>query len=213
MIVVTDCASRNPLNFAKIADCCSSDNWEKPYVTKTRHEFSLLGLLLVGQCYAAGPFGFEKGMTQEQVIKLVGRAAVKEIKNVDGSPDIVIVELNTAPKAHPSFESYRLFITPEKGIVKIVALGTDINTNSFGAEVHNQFIETRDAIARIYGSGETLDSLISGSIWSEPRDRMMGLLKKERILSGFWNLKSAPVNHITVIGARRLWPFLRKRLP
>ena len=60
---------------------------------------ALLGLLLIGHCYATGPFGFECGMTQEQVVKLVGRTAVKEIKPVDGSPDIVLVELSTAPKA------------------------------------------------------------------------------------------------------------------
>lgn len=161
---------------------------------------SLLGLLLIGQCYAAGPFGFEYGMTQEQVVKLVGRTAVKEIKPVDGSPDIVLVELNTAPKPHPLFESYLLYITPDKGLMKISALGKDVQTNPFGTELHDQFMETRDAVAKIYGTADTIDTLLHGSIWSDPQDWMMGLIKKERLLSAFWNLKSAPVNHITVIG-------------
>ena len=103
-------------------------------------------------------------------------------------------------KPNPLFESYLLYITPDKGLVKIAALGKDIHTNSFGAEVHDEFMETRDAVAKLYGTPDTIDTLLQGSIWSEPQDWMMGLIKKERLLSAFWNLKPAPVNHITVIG-------------
>jgi hypothetical protein len=67
----------------------------------------------------SGPFGFEHGMTREQVVTLVGRDAVKHFK---GDLDD-IVTLVTAPKPHPDFEEYMLMISPERGLVKILVSG------------------------------------------------------------------------------------------
>lgn len=41
--------------------------------------------------------------------------------------------------------------------------------------------------------------LKAGSIWDESRCWMMGLLKKERVLVSFWDVKSTLPNHITSI--------------
>jgi hypothetical protein len=44
-------------------------------------------------------------------------------------------------------------------------------------------------LGQIYGLGSKRDLLLTGSIWNEPREWMMGLLKKERMYSYFWEAK------------------------
>ena len=75
----------------------------------------------------SGPFGFEAGMTKEQIIEIVGSAAIKETTG-----DTTI--FSNAPKADPIFESYALRISPEHGLLKIVALSKNISTNGLGTE-------------------------------------------------------------------------------
>lgn len=139
-----------------------------------------------------GPFGFGYGMTTEQVVRLLGKQAVKEAKD-----DRLL--LATAPKPHPAFEEYMLFFSPKQGMLKIVAIGKTIQTNGFGEEARDAFIEIRDALQRTYGAPNTHDFLKSGSIWGEPRDWMGGLLKNERVLAEFWDVKSTLPSHITSI--------------
>jgi hypothetical protein len=148
--------------------------------------------LTVFQIFAAGPFGFEYGMTKEQVIAAVGQNAVR--KATDDA-----LEITTVPKPHPAFESYVLIISPTRGLVKIVAVGNTIKTNGLGGEVRDAFTETQVLVARNYGSPEkAFDFLRSGSIWNDPQDWMMGLAKKERVLTSFWAFVNSP-NHITTM--------------
>ena len=64
----------------------------------------------------SGPFGFEYGMTREQIIKLIGKQAVKETKGDT-------MDVTTAPKPHPAFERYILIVSPDKGLLAVSALG------------------------------------------------------------------------------------------
>ena len=128
----------------------------------------------------SGPFGLHKGLTQEQVIQIVGKGAVKEVKDDN-------LRLFTVPKPHSVFEFYSLTISPKDGLLKIVAAGKDIKTNGFGESVHSSFIEIRDAISETYGQPKvTLDTLNTGSLWVETQYWMMGLLKGERVLGSLW---------------------------
>jgi len=130
-----------------------------------------------------GPFGFERGMTKEQIIALVGSDKVDN----ELSRDDVIV-LTTAPKPHPAFKEYYLFISPELGLLKLGATGVDINTNVFGNQVHSKFVEIQVALSAFYGKPPivSFDRLRSGSNWRDPQDWMMGLLKEERVLTALW---------------------------
>jgi hypothetical protein len=146
--------------------------------------------LIVFQVFAAGPFGFEYGMTKEQVIAAVGQSAVKKATSDS-------LEVTTAPKPHPAFESYVLVISPTRGLVKLVAIGNTIRTNGFGSEVQEAFTETQVLVVKNYGSPEkAYDFVRSGSIWHEREDWMMGLAKKERVLASFWDFVNSPT-HIT----------------
>ena len=128
----------------------------------------------------SGPFGFEAGMTMEQIIEIVGSAAIKETTG-----DTTI--FSNAPKADPIFESYALRISPEHGLLKIVALSKNINTNGFGNELKSAFKDIRAAFAKIYGRPvHEMDLLTNGSIWTGPDDWMTGLLKGERVFGCNW---------------------------
>jgi hypothetical protein len=149
--------------------------------------FSLLATVAFAQ-ETSGPFGLHRGLTQEQVIRIVGKDAIKET-NGD------TLRLLRVPKPHPAFEFYSLIFSPKDGLLKIVAYGKDIRTNGFGEAVHDSFIEIRDAISKTYGQPKfTLDRVKAGSIWKEPEDWMMGLLKEERGLTTAWD--SGLPNHI-----------------
>ncbi len=131
-------------------------------------------------------------MTKEQVVQLVGNQAVQDFKED-------VLTLTTAPKPYAAFEAYSLVISPDKGVLKIVAVGKTIGTNGFGSELHDAFNEIRGAVTTTYGKPETYDYLKSGSIWGEPQEWMMGLLKKERTLVAYWTVKDTKPNHITYI--------------
>jgi hypothetical protein len=138
----------------------------------------------------SGPFGLRKGMTQQQVIEIVGKSAVKETKGDD------TLRVLTVPKPHPAFEFYSLIFSPTEGLLKITAYGNDIRTNGFGEKVHDSFSEIRGALSDTYEKPDgDMDFLQSGSIWKEPEDWMMGLLKEERHLASIWQNRPLP-NHI-----------------
>jgi hypothetical protein len=133
-----------------------------------------------------GPFGLHRGMTREQVIQLVGKDAIKP--GIPGRTELDTLRLYRVPKSHPAFEYYTLIFSPKDGLLKILAIGSNISTNVFGETLHTSFIELRDVISQTYGQPRgTIDSVQSGSIWNDPQDWMMGLLKKERTLAAAWD--------------------------
>jgi hypothetical protein len=133
-------------------------------------------------------------MTKEQVLQLVGRGSVKEEK-------IDMLILITVPKPHSAFETYYLIFGPQ-GLVKIMASAKTLETNGFGQALKDAFLDLRDAVARTYGTPDTYDTLTPGSIWDEPKDWVMGVLKKERALEASWPAAAALKlpNRITAIG-------------
>ena len=92
----------------------------------------------------AGPFGLHRGMTQEQLIQIVGKAAIKEVKD-----DRITVL--TVPKPPPAFEYYSLSFSSDAGLLHVVAYGRDIRTNVFGEAVRDSFSTILDALSRTYG--------------------------------------------------------------
>ena len=148
---------------------------------KTRLIVALGVLATVGFAQeSSGPFGLRRGMTRAQVIEVVGKGAIKEIK---GDRMGVL----TVPKPHPAFGFYWLGFSPDQGLLKILALGNDIETNGFGEEIRESFKTILDAVSKTYGKpGDVFDYVRHGSTWEEPEDWMMGLVKKERRLDAFW---------------------------
>lgn len=153
----------------------------------------LLVIFPASFCFA-GPFGFDYGMSKQQIIRLVGRDAVaKETEDT--------LELKTAPKPHSAFELYICVISPQKGLLKVGAIGVDVETSSSGFELRHSFDALEQALTDNYGTPEkTFDFLQAGSIWNEPQDWMMGLLKHDRVLAYYWSPKPGAIHHIESIG-------------
>jgi hypothetical protein len=160
---------------------------------------ALLTVALPGVCFA-GPFGFNYGMTKEQVIAIVGKDAV--LKDQD-----YLLRVSNAPSPDPAFEAYLLVISPTKGLLKIMATGKTIESSAYGTELKVGFMSVRDSVARRYGApSENFDFVQPGSALNQPSDWMAGLLKKDRKLGATWEFaptekkpREAKDDHLTGI--------------
>jgi len=152
-----------------------------------------------GSCWAA-PFGFENGMTKEQIIKLLGS---ESLVKVEGDT----YQFRKAPQPNDRFEFYILTISPERGLLKVAAVSKDIETSVYGEELRQEFEEIKGGLTKTYGEGDTFDFLKAGSIWDEDKQWMMALLSRERELASAWQF-SIPTDHVTVLflEARALSP-------
>ncbi len=95
----------------------------------------------------------------------------------------------TLASGHPDFESYLAILTPEHGLCKLVAQGKNIDSNAYGTELEGRYKDLLAAVKLKYGApAREFNFIAGGSIWREPRDWMMSLLKTERKLIAFWAL-------------------------
>src|SRR5262245_32750798 len=114
---------------------------------------SLVNLVAAGTMLASGlsaqaksgPFGLCKGLSREAILKLIGNDAV-----IKTAGDALVVR--RVPKPHPAFDMYTLVVSPNQGLVKLLAVGITIKTNGFGDEVRESFMEIRDVLAKTYGN-------------------------------------------------------------
>jgi len=134
-------------------------------------------------------------MTKAEMIDLVGHAAIDQ---ANSSGDAVIV--NRAPRPHPSFAYYVVIISPRNGLVKVVGVGTTIETSAYGSELKSEFEELLESLVPIYGTPKLFDYLRAGSIWREPRDWMAAMIDKERTLEAFWAPSLPFDNRVATIG-------------
>jgi hypothetical protein len=66
------------------------------------------------------------------------------------------------------------------------AVGVDIPSDSFGQAIKSAVDRVRDDLEVRYGQPQALDLLTPGSIWNDPQDWLMGLVKGERSYAFFW---------------------------
>ncbi len=143
---------------------------------------------------SAGPFGFEKGMTREQIISLVGKDAV-DTKGTHGD----VLEVTTAPKPHSAFESYAMIVSPNKGLLKVMAIGKTIKTGDSGFEIRSAFNDISAGITQKYGKPfKTFDFCNGGVGCTDSEYWMLALLQKNRTLAAFWKSPELP-NYVTAI--------------
>jgi len=141
----------------------------------------LASLAVLGTEPSQGPFGLRRGMSKDEVVQAAGK-----VIKVDGD----VIQLATVPRPHPDFDEYFTCISPSQGLLEILANGKTIDTSVYGTELQGEFEKIRDAISMTYGPPtQNFDFLRVGSIWNEPRDWMEGLIKKDRTLSAYWELK------------------------
>ncbi len=133
-------------------------------------------LLAISTTTYAGPFGLDMGTPLAELNKLMKLKLEKT----------ALYSTPSVPKPHPDFDDYRLVVTPNHGLCKVIAWSRIISTSVYGTELVNKFSDVESALNAKYGASKRYDFLRSGSIWNEPRDWTMGLLKKERTLTSYW---------------------------
>jgi hypothetical protein len=160
---------------------------------------ALLTIALPGLCFA-GPFGFDYGMTKEQIIKIVGKDAVIKDQGF-------ILRVIKAPEADSKFEAYTLFISPDKGLLKIIAAGQTIDSSVYGTEVQVGFNTIRDSLITYLGApSQDYDFVQPDSKLNSPSDWTDALQKKQRVLAATWDLtarkhrsKDVKDDHVTAV--------------
>jgi hypothetical protein len=132
---------------------------------------------------AEGPFGFKKGLTQEEIELMTGISLdpIASRKNTYIS--------STVPKPHRAFNNYLLTIGQTTGLCSVRAVGKDIETSGYGIQIKIEFNSLESVLAEIYGIGEKTDQLLPDSIWKDAGDWMMGMVKKDRYLLTQWEGK------------------------
>ena len=141
----------------------------------------LLGTLLslVPAVAASGPFGFSNESTPNGT-------------HCSKMDDPMWYKCNSAPKAHPDFDYYVIQHHNDLGVCFLKAVGKDIKTNSFGDQLTAQTDKLKNQISSKYGSpSKIVDRLISGSIWNDPEDFMMSMVKKDRLFYIQWEVDSS----------------------
>lgn len=135
-------------------------------------------LFLLSSAVTAGPLGFSRGMSIEDIKKL-------GVFQPDTDP--YWYAANSINKGHDNFEKYLVLVTPAHGLCKVIGIGRDIDTNSFGDQLKSRYKELTSSLIQKYGRpSKEFDFLRRGSIWNDDHDFMMGLTKKDRTLSSFW---------------------------
>ena len=121
----------------------------------------------------AGPFG---------VIPGASLSTLKVVQKLDEQTYLVEV-----PMPNSTFEGYVATATTQDGICKITAIGKDYQADSYGMTVKSKFADMRQMLREKYGNDKMYDQLNYGSIWNEPKDWSMAVMKHERSLASFWD--------------------------
>jgi hypothetical protein len=122
----------------------------------------------------SGPFGLQKGMTLDDFAGNLRELAYG------------VYQINTVPKPHAAFDNYILRISPKEGLYYIKGIGKTIDSDSFGINLKLAFQNIEKKLTKKYGKHESIDRLLSGSIWDDSNDYMMSLLQDERIVYANW---------------------------
>lgn len=142
----------------------------------------LLGLVAGAQTIFAGPFGLAAGMTRQQVVDIVGKG---HISVLEADHDTLV--MGTVPSPHSAFELYFCTFSQKYGLVKITAMGHNINTPHSGDLVKDEFYRMVMAVERVYGRSDRIDDrLLSASTLTSEDDWMEALKYGERKLEASW---------------------------
>ena len=143
----------------------------------------------------AGPFGLDIGKSLDHY----PGTTFNKIENTN-----VKYRVENIPTPNKAIESYIVYATEESGICFIKGVGLDITTSAYGTNLQTKYNSVVDALDSKYGAThkkKATDLLSYGSIWDEPNDYMMSLLKNERYAMVSWKTKDKvnPLESIYIV--------------
>jgi hypothetical protein len=126
----------------------------------------------------SGPFGFSCGATKQAISGQVGSLKQEGVDQYSTS---------TAPTPFPNVGYYLLTILPTQGLLKVSAETNDIDTDTTGVDLINQFHTIETALTQQYGKPTRQDDVLKpGSIWAGEDEWTLSYMKKQRTLSSHW---------------------------
>ena len=137
-----------------------------------------------------GPFGFHCGASKQAISALVGPLKDEGVNEYSTA---------TAPTPFPNVGYYLLTISPTQGLLKIAAETNDIDTDTTGVDLINQFHTIEAQLTSQYGKPTRQEDFLKpGSIWAGEDEWTFSYLKKERTLASHW-VFAAPNHCVTSI--------------
>lgn len=127
----------------------------------------------------AAPFGVSMGMSIKNIDK--------NAKEVSSSYYVT----KKVPKPHSAFDKYIINATPKAGVCVIKAIGKEISASDNGVQLKKEFNEMERKLSNVYRDGYAVDMVMPSSEWKDPKDFMMSLATKERILKAVWSSESS----------------------
>jgi hypothetical protein len=130
---------------------------------------------------AETPFGFERGMTVEQLREKLGVEQVREVEGRYLTP--------TAPRPNPSFESFGVWFDASGGLCAVLAMGKEYRVDASGELMRRTFDTYHQFFTKKWGAGVLLDKVAAtggAKTW------MKALLDGDRLLGALWAPQNAP---------------------
>ena len=125
-----------------------------------------------------GAFGFDIGMTYEEVKEACGGSEPEHIAD-----DRYYVK---PKKAHPLFEKYIVWINDSVGLYYIKGISRNINTTSYGTEVKNKFKDLLSSLEKKYGKFEMTDTIKEDYYFKDEQYWMTALRDGARTYKANW---------------------------
>lgn len=139
--------------------------------------FTLLFICSFFVC--AGPFGLNMGMTLEDVTKACGGNEPKYI-----SDDRYYIQ---PVKSHPLFEDFVVWISKTEGLYYIKGISREIQANSYGTEVKQEFAKLLSPLERKYGKFSKVDKISSDTIFQDEKYWMAAVAEGSRTYEANWS--------------------------
>lgn len=128
----------------------------------------------------SGPFGFDIGMTYDEVKAACGGSEPEHIAD-----NRYYVK---PKKAHPLFEKYIVWISDAVGLYYIKGISRDIRTSDYGTEAKQQFDNLLSPLEKKYGKFSLTDTIKSDYHWKDEKYWMQALGDGARTYWAIWNV-------------------------
>lgn len=128
----------------------------------------------------SGPFGFDIGMTYDEVKTACGGSEPEHIAD-----NRYYVK---PKKTHPLFEKYIVWISDAVGLYYIRGISRNISTSEYGTEAKRQFSSLRAVLEKKYGTFSLTDTIKSDYYWKDEKDWMRALREGARTYYAEWTV-------------------------
>jgi hypothetical protein len=128
--------------------------------------------------FADGPFGVNMG------------TPVENYKACQPKDTAGYYRCSTLPRTHEDIEYYIIESWPATGVCFVKGMGNTISIDVYGTTLRAKVDEIAAQMSETYGRADKNDFLGVGSIWKDPRDWSMAILKNERYYSYNWSNKT-----------------------